>query len=294
MNDYGPQIAHLTSLIWQLIPRDQVCAVCSNHGHSSESCPILGGYREERARVNYMQQRNDLFFDTYNPGWRQHPNFGLNDQISIQSPPAQSQFMPQQFVPQQPPQQGKSLDELVESLALSTQSFVQETRQSIKNLENQIEQIATSLSQRDQGRLPSQVIQNPRGNMESCKENTLQSGKEFGNQEEEESEAKEEDEGHEIFSESLASYPSTQTVIQGCTEALLIEPEPKCFLIYDETTSRTIETIRMVEEVPPFRDKREMDEKNNKEKKTFIDEICNEKKADTFDVNDFSKVPEPD
>ncbi|KAI9160589.1 hypothetical protein LWI28_009750 [Acer negundo] len=63
---------------------------------------------------------------------------------------------------------------------------------------------------------------------------------------------------------------------------------------YNEAALRTIETVHMVKEIPPFQVKREMNEKSNKEKKTFIDEICNEKKADTFEVNDFSKVPEPD
>ncbi|KAK0572206.1 hypothetical protein LWI29_027842 [Acer saccharum] len=244
-----------------------------------ESCTVLGGYMEEMAQENYMQQINNPFSNIYNQGWHQYPQ-----------PPMQNQFMPQQSAPQPPPQQGKSLDELIESLALSTQSFVQEMRQSINDVENQIRQITILLNQRDQGRLPSQVIQNPRGNMESCKEITLQSGEEFANGEEEESEAKEEDEGHEFFLGSLA----TQTVIQGCTEALLIEPEPQCFPSYGEMTLRTIETIHMVEEIPPFRDKRKLDEKNNKEKKTFIDKIRNEKKADTLEVNDFSKVPEPD
>ncbi|KAK1564506.1 hypothetical protein Q3G72_004772 [Acer saccharum] len=56
-----------------------------------------------------------------------------------------------QFPPQQPLRQGKSLNEVMES-------FVQETRQSIKNLEKRIGHIASSLSQRDQGRLPSQAV----------------------------------------------------------------------------------------------------------------------------------------
>ncbi|KAK0605288.1 hypothetical protein LWI29_025057 [Acer saccharum] len=124
----------------------------------------------------------------------------------------------------------------------------------------------------------------------SCKEITLQSGEEFGNEEEKKSEAKEEDEGHENFSGSLA----TQNLMQGCTKALLIVPNPKCFPSYDETTSRAIETVHMVEEIPPFQVKREMNEKSSKEKITFIDKIRNEEKANTFEVNDFSKVPKPD
>ncbi|KAK0574484.1 hypothetical protein LWI29_024350 [Acer saccharum] len=74
---------------------------------------------------------------------------------------------------------------------------------------------------------------------------------------------------------------------QDRTEALLAEPDPNFFPNHDETiTSRIIETVHMVKEIPPFRDKREVDEESNKEKKTFIDEIHNEKKENTFEVDD--------
>ena len=65
----------------------------------------------------------------------------------------------------------------------------------------------------------------------------------------------------------------TLIVIQGCIETLLTEPNPKSFPNHNKTTSRIIETMHMVEEISPFQEKREMDEKNDKEKKTFIYEI---------------------
>ena len=74
MNDYGTKIANLTNLVQQLIPRAQVCMVCTNHGHSSELCPILGGYMEKMTQENYMQQRNNSFSNPYNQGWRQYPH----------------------------------------------------------------------------------------------------------------------------------------------------------------------------------------------------------------------------
>ncbi|KAI5334935.1 hypothetical protein L3X38_025068 [Prunus dulcis] len=48
-SDIGPQIANLTNLVKQLIPRAQVCAVCANSGHPMESCPSLYGDGEEMA-----------------------------------------------------------------------------------------------------------------------------------------------------------------------------------------------------------------------------------------------------
>ncbi|CAL9013424.1 unnamed protein product, partial [Prunus brigantina] len=190
-SDIGPQIANLTNLVKQLIPQAQVCAVCANPGHLTESCPSLYGDGEEMAQAHYMQQqkpRNDPFSNTYNPGWRQHPNFGWKNNQNVQTAPVQqNQFVPQQNAP--PPHgQGKSLEELINSLALSTQGFMQETRQTqaqmstaIKSLENQVGQIAASLSQREPGTFPSQVIPNPNGGHETAKAITLRSGKEVAN-----------------------------------------------------------------------------------------------------------------
>ncbi|CAL9012178.1 unnamed protein product [Prunus brigantina] len=190
-SDIGPQIANLTNLVKQLIPQAQVCAVCANPGHLTESCPSLYGDGEEMAQAHYMQQqkpRNDPFSNTYNPGWRQHPNFGWKNNQNVQTAPVQqNQFVPQQNAP--PPHgQGKSLEELINSLALSTQGFMQETRQTqaqmstaIKSLENQVGQIAASLSQTEPGKFPSQVIPNPNGGHETAKAITLRSGKEVAN-----------------------------------------------------------------------------------------------------------------
>ncbi|CAL2266116.1 unnamed protein product [Prunus armeniaca] len=195
-SDIGPQIANLTNLVKQLIPQAQVCAVCANPGHPTESCPSLYGDGEEMAQAHNMQQqkpRNDPFSNTYNPGWRQHPNFGWKNNQNVQTAPVQqNQFVPQQNAP--PPHgQGKSLEELINSLALSTQGFMQETRQTqaqtstaIKSLENQVGQIATSLSQREPGQFPSQVIPNPNGGHETAKAITLRSGKEVPNVDKEE------------------------------------------------------------------------------------------------------------
>ncbi|CAL2257843.1 unnamed protein product [Prunus armeniaca] len=51
----------------------------------------------------------------------------------------------------------------------------------IKSLENQVGQIAASLSQREPGKFPSQVIPNPNGDHETAKAITLRSGKEVEN-----------------------------------------------------------------------------------------------------------------
>ncbi|KAM1415316.1 hypothetical protein ACFX2I_006983 [Malus domestica] len=57
-----------------------VCGVCSMQGHLNDQCPQLienGGWESANA-VGFgsqSQPRNDPYSNTYNPGWRDHPNF---------------------------------------------------------------------------------------------------------------------------------------------------------------------------------------------------------------------------
>ena len=73
-----------------------VCGVCSLQGHHSDQCPQLienGGWESANAIGGYQggqgayrggpqRPRYDPYSNTYNPGWRDHPNFkwGNNDQ----------------------------------------------------------------------------------------------------------------------------------------------------------------------------------------------------------------------
>ncbi|XP_052297088.1 uncharacterized protein LOC127902279, partial [Citrus sinensis] len=92
---------------------------------------------------------------------------------------------PQQYPPRQPtpPQSnsksGISLEEIVKSLATNTQQFQQATTASIQNLENQMSQLATTVSRLESqvlGRLPSQSEVNPKENVSAV---ILRSGTEL-------------------------------------------------------------------------------------------------------------------
>ncbi|KAM1084426.1 hypothetical protein ACFX19_023122 [Malus domestica] len=79
------QMANLTTLFSQVVekPKEQsvaACGVCSMNGHLTDKCPHLienGGWESANA-VGFGSQnqpRNDPFSNTYNLGWRDHPNF---------------------------------------------------------------------------------------------------------------------------------------------------------------------------------------------------------------------------
>jgi hypothetical protein len=158
----------------------KACGICANVGHVTDMCPIL--YKDTTQDVNAigfsgpLQRRYDPYSDTYNPGWRDHPNLNYATRPPI---PQNFQFRPnvQQQTQPSSSRPGMSLEDIVKSLATNTQQFQQETRTSIQNLEIQMSQLATSLGRLEsQGKLPSQTEVNPKQNASAI---TLRSGTEL-------------------------------------------------------------------------------------------------------------------
>ncbi|XP_073127370.1 uncharacterized protein [Henckelia pumila] len=116
---------------------------------------------------------NNTYSNTYNPGWKNHPNFSWSNQ---------NQNLNQQNVVRPPPgfaQQDKkpSLEDLMTNFISSTETRLQNQDASIRNLETQLGQLANIIAGRTQGTLPSDTERNPK---EQAKAITLKSGKEIG------------------------------------------------------------------------------------------------------------------
>ncbi|CAN6583773.1 unnamed protein product [Malus baccata var. baccata] len=208
-SDLHSQLANLTSLVSQMAEGMKmqgpiVCGVCSIQGHVSEKCPQLienGGWESADA-IGFQgqnQPRNDPYSNTYNPGWRDHPNFKWREPQQPQhqggfrqQPPG---FFPKTYGPPQnqaqsgPSASGTSLDNDALLKILTKLSNGQEDQakamqnqdKRVDQLEKQIGQIAEFVGKfRDPGQLPSSTIPNPKGGFESAKAITLRSGKEVG------------------------------------------------------------------------------------------------------------------
>ncbi|KAM2179023.1 hypothetical protein ACFX1R_034043 [Malus domestica] len=203
------QMANLTTLLSQVVEGPKVktvafCGVCSTQGHPTDKCPQLienGGWETLNAvgYGNQYQSRGDPFSNTYNPGWRDHPNFKWRDPQQgqqqggfRQQPPGfyQKPLAPPQ-VQAQPAQSniGNSSDndkifQLLTTLAQEVQTQNKERQiqdKRVDNLEKQVGQIAEFMGQfREQGRLPSSTVVNPKGGFESAKAMHLRSGKQVG------------------------------------------------------------------------------------------------------------------
>ena len=58
----------------------QVCAICSQFDHTTDTCPLYSPTDKEQA--NYIGQypsKNNPYSNTYNLGWRNHPNFSWSN-----------------------------------------------------------------------------------------------------------------------------------------------------------------------------------------------------------------------
>ncbi|KAI5323803.1 hypothetical protein L3X38_032875 [Prunus dulcis] len=148
-----------------MVAPKQVCGVCSMMGHATDMCPLLmdqGGHEQANALGGFQgqqRQKYDPYSNTYNVGWHDHPHFKWSNQDNRQQsvpnnynrPPSFSQarlHVPLQPQPQQPP--SKSLEDLIASLANSTQSHQQKTDKEIENLERQMSQLASLMGQQHQ------------------------------------------------------------------------------------------------------------------------------------------------
>ncbi|CAN6552311.1 unnamed protein product [Malus baccata var. baccata] len=209
MPEIQSQLANLTSIISQLaegmkIHGPSVCGVCSMQGHANDQCPRLienGGWESANAMGfgNQNQPRHDPYSNTYNPGWRDHPNFKWRDP---QQPQQQGGFRQQPpgfytkpFVPNQnqvqstPTTSGMSLDndQVVKLLTTLTQEVQTQNKERqiqdkrVDNLEKQMGQIAEFMGQiREQGKLPSSTIMNPKRGFETVNAIMLRSGTQVG------------------------------------------------------------------------------------------------------------------
>ena len=130
------------------------CGVCSMQGHPSDQCPQLienGGW-ESANTIGYQgqnQPKYDPYSNTYNPGWRDHPNMKWREpqqtqqQVGFRQPPPeifQRPFAPTQPQPQSAqPNSGSSMDNdtIIQILTSLTQGLQNQAKE-VGELKNQI------------------------------------------------------------------------------------------------------------------------------------------------------------
>nr|XP_027100447.1 uncharacterized protein LOC113719442 [Coffea arabica] len=216
------QLSELISVVRQLVvgnmPQVKACGICTNMGHHTDSCPMLQEDGAEQVNmaggVPAHRRQYDPYSNTYNSGWRDHPNFsyGNRPQNAFSNRPPGFQQPWQQKSQPSSSNSGSSLEEIVKSLAttttqiqqetrqlqqetrsltanmdqlqqetrvltMSTNQFQQDTKSGMKDMEARISQMATAINRLEShayGKLPSQ----PEVNLRNVSAMTLRSGKE--------------------------------------------------------------------------------------------------------------------
>ena len=68
------------------------CDLCGG-GHDTSNCQTGNPFAKTTDTANYIgnffrPQENNPYSNTYNQGWRQHPNFSWSNQNAAQQPPS--------------------------------------------------------------------------------------------------------------------------------------------------------------------------------------------------------------
>ena len=141
------------------------CFVCGGVEHLAKDCPAYGkmrGVYEEQC--NALGAYNKPFSNTYNPGWRNHPNFSWRD-------PNQAQSSGGQWRNEQQPQPPRSslestLQSFVEAQNKTNQKFESlftQMAEESKEMKSQITKLTGTLAVQERGRFPSQPQSIPKG-----------------------------------------------------------------------------------------------------------------------------------
>ncbi|XP_023886157.1 uncharacterized protein LOC111998291 [Quercus suber] len=156
------ELDSITSLAAQMATLSQQLG-----NHSSANCQVGNPFAQlSYGQANYMsnfQHQNNPYSNTYNPGWRNHPNVSWSNNQGQAKPP-------QQF-----PQQEKklTLEDMFMQYIQKTNMAIQNNSASIRNPEVQIGQLSSMLIERTTRTLPSNTITNPK---EHVKAISLRSG----------------------------------------------------------------------------------------------------------------------
>ncbi|XP_073135969.1 uncharacterized protein [Henckelia pumila] len=146
------------------------CEKCGAEHFTKDFQTSNPSYQLEGGMVNHVglqnRPRNDLFSNTYNPGWKQHPNVSWGGQ--------NNRPYGNQNYEKQPQEENLSMEQMMQKFISYTETRMQNQDASIKNLENQIGQLAKAMSSRELGTLPSDTEKNTKDQVKAVE---LRSGK---------------------------------------------------------------------------------------------------------------------
>jgi hypothetical protein len=154
--------------------QDIVYQICETNEHSTNDCPTLPSFKEclheqGHALNNFQRPNHNLYLQTYNPGWRNHPNFSWksgNNNAQTSQPPFQAHYNFQnshRYAPPYTPPPRRNLEETLHAFIEKQETINTQNAQTIADLKDALAKFTSALNFQEKGKFPSQPQQNPKG-----------------------------------------------------------------------------------------------------------------------------------
>ncbi|KAK8681659.1 hypothetical protein V6N13_054061 [Hibiscus sabdariffa] len=192
------QLSAITNLLKNLQKPSDVreakalsCIHCEGNHHATD-CTVM--HEQASYLGNYNRNLNNPYSNTYNPGWRQHPNFSWNNQggtnasssnrqQNTNAPPGFQANMPwhSESKGNAPVSNSNSMEATMQEFISTTKTMLQEHSTSIKHHGNMLQTQGALLQSHGSSlrALETQVGQIAQALQEHCSALTLRSGKEI-------------------------------------------------------------------------------------------------------------------
>jgi hypothetical protein len=154
--------------------QDIVCQICEINEHSTNDCLTLPSFKEclhEQAyALNSFQRPNqNPYSQTYNPGWRNHPNFSWksdNNNAQTSQPPFQAHHNFKNshgYAPPYAPPPRRNLEGTLHAFIEKQETINTQLAQNMTDFKDTFAKFTYALSFKEKGNFPSQPQQNPKG-----------------------------------------------------------------------------------------------------------------------------------
>jgi len=149
--------------------QDIMCQICETNDY-----PTLPSFKEcfhEQAHAlnSFQRPNHNPYSQTYNPSWRNHPNFSWksdNNNAQTSQPPFQVHHNFQNshgYAPLSVPPHRRNLKETLHAFIEKQETINTQLAQSMTDFKDTLAKFASALSFQKKGKFPSQPQQNPKG-----------------------------------------------------------------------------------------------------------------------------------
>ncbi|XP_026378370.1 uncharacterized protein LOC113272787 [Papaver somniferum] len=148
---------------------EHACGICESLEHYTKDCPTIPAFQEvlhdqENAMNTYKRPFSSPYSETYNPNWRNHPNFSWRN-----GPTMNDVNVPQGSSSSNPyvPPHKKTLEDTLQTFMQGKTQINQNILQTLDERKTSTGRIESRLNIREKGTLPAQTQPDPKDQYEA-------------------------------------------------------------------------------------------------------------------------------